>query len=716
VLAENLGLADAAALIELLRIHLGLDLPAADKLLEADKPVELALIEDYGVPRKELVRTLLEVKGVYGLPFGNDWAEASIARSIPFESARSLGILPLALLHNRLYCLLGENADGGEAAGQAAAMLGLTLVPLGHVFGELPLDAMYGSMGQYDVHNRRFGEFLVESRLVTKAQLESALKYQKEHGWHIGQAFVKMGVLTEQAMAEELAAFLDMPFYSSARLREVVSEEFTRKLPRGFAVKNRMIALRKDGETVWVATSDPHNEEALTNVAKAYGGKQTHIGIAAASDVLNLINTIYGTGAEEPLYAIEPGEVREESPDLFAHSEIHRIVYQILVTGVRRKASDIHIERYENDALLKYRVDGILVENKESPLNKMNVSAVIAKIKVDARLDISERRRPQDGVIRSRLDNQLIDLRVATQPTIWGENVVIRILNQTVSVPTLENLGFTPDVLARFRRLLLNPQGLILLTGPTGCGKTTTLYAVLKEINNSEIKIVTAEDPVEYSIAGVQQSQVNELIGNTFERFLRGFLRQDPDVILVGEIRDKETAEMTVRAALTGHLIFSTLHVNDAVGVVRRFTDLGIEPNLITQTLLCVISQRLARRVCQACSEPYTPPLALVKEIYPDGAPAGAAFRRGRGCALCGHTGYVGRIALIEFWEPDERLRTLIDRGSDVSELRRVALTGGLRTLVEDAQVKAGAGETTLEELRSVIPYEQIVRARMARS
>jgi type IV pilus assembly protein PilB len=313
-------------------------------------------------------------------------------------------------------------------------------------------------------------------------------------------------------------------------------------------------------------------------------------------------------------------------------------------------------------------------------------------------------------VIRRRLGERKIDIRVAIQPTLWGENVVMRILDQGAGVHALDELGFAPDVLGELRRLIHNPQGLILLAGPTGCGKTSTLYAVLRELMRDELKIVTAEDPIEYAIDGVQQSQVNDAIGDTFDRYLRAFLRQDPDVILVGEIRDAVTAESAVRAAQTGHLVLSTLHVNDAQGAVRRLIDLGIAPSLISQSLLCVVSQRLGRRVCPDCQQPMLPDPALVRELFPAGPPAGAQFARGAGCPRCRDTGYRGRIALVELWHPDREARGLIDRGATTEALIDQAIAAGMRSLVVDATEKAAAGLTTLDELHAVLAYDQIAR------
>lgn len=660
---------------------------------------ETYLVERLRVPRTELVRALLDLKGAYGLPLDGEWVEAAIAESIGAAQAAASRILPLAVYGRRIYFL--HDAAGDSTPPPAFAGVSLGALPDAGARAA----RLYDVLSNYARQNKRFGEYLVKLSAVTAEQVEHALAVQRDHGWHLGQTLVREGVLSEQTVAEMLAAFLDLPYYNMARLRELADTAVTRRIPRSFARKNRVVALRRDGDGVWIAAADPQPEELFAHVAAALECKHYHVGLAAGSDLLNIANSLYGVADDEGAFVVDSLEAEGDEAAAFASGEMKQLLHYILLQGVRQRASDIHIERYEDRVAVKYRIDGVLVEAKDAPLNKGNIAGFLVKLKVDARLDITERRRPQDGVIRGHIENQVVDLRIATQPTIWGENAVIRILNQSAGVPTLDELGFAPDVLSRFRRLMQSPQGLILLTGPTGCGKTTTLYAALKEINTSELKIVTAEDPVEYAIEGVQQSQINEVIGNTFDRYLRGFLRQDPDVILVGEIRDRETAEMTIRAALTGHLIFSTLHVNDSVGVVRRLMDLGIEPNLISQTLLCVIGQRLARKNCPRCLEPYAPDAELQAE-FPALMPGG--LRRGRGCPACRHTGYAGRTALVEFWEPDRPTRDLIDRRADTSDILNAAMSGGMKLLIRDALAKVEAGKTTLEELRNTISPDQI--------
>ena len=682
-----------------------------------NQPVEAWLVNRGLVRRAELLRLVLELKNAYGIPFGADWCAATIPRAIAREQAESLGILPLAEYEGRLY-LLAATLPLPSGVEAQLVEAGWTPVVLGEC-RDLPgaLERLYSLLAQYDAEHHPFGEYLVQQGVITETQLTGSLQLQKAKGFPLGQVLVRQGLVAEELVYEMLASYFDKPYYTTARILELADATVTRKVARLFAQRHATLALRVEDDTCWVVTSNPQAQDVLRDVAQAVGAARVQVAIGAETAILNTLNLLYEVRDEEWRLFTDGGgaganEDAGEDSSGIDRADVPKLVNYLLYTGVRRRASDIHIEIFENQVELRYRIDGSLMPAADNPLNLRNVRPVIAHIKVAANLDIAERRRPQDGVIRRKFGSQAVDFRIAVQPTIWGENMVLRILQQNANVPTLDKLGFTPETTARFRRLMQNPQGLILLTGPTGCGKTTTLYACLDELSRSDVKIVTAEDPVEYAMEGVQQSQVNEAIGNTFDRFLRAFLRLDPDIILVGEIRDRETAEMTIRSALTGHLIFSTLHVNEAVGVVRRLTDLAVEPNLVSQTLLAVISQRLARRICSRCVEVYTPARAVLDEFYPAGIPAGKVFQHGRGCPACQHTGYKGRVALVEYWEPDDECRGLIDRGAETYRIRQAALDGGMLPLVEDALAKVDAGLTTLEELQAILPFDQISRYR----
>jgi type IV pilus assembly protein PilB len=490
------------------------------------------------------------------------------------------------------------------------------------------------------------------------------------------------------------------------------------KLPRVYCERNLVIALRREGDTLWVATDEPKSLDKVAPLATVFQTSNIHIGVATPSSIHNAINHLYGDqdgsfNLDVAVQTVERGDNYKEIVEI--GSGIPKFLDYLMYEGIQRGASDIHIESYKKRVDIKLRIDGQLHSLRDTKfITTNNVKSLLAKIKVDAKLDIAEQRRPQDGVIRKHVGTQVVDFRVAVVPSLWGENAVLRILNQSQKMPRLDELGLSPEKLAGFRRLIQNPQGFILMTGPTGSGKTTTLYAILSELMKEGRKILTVEDPIEYAIDGIQQSQTDEGIGNTFDRYLRSFMRCDPDVILVGEIRDPETAQMATRAALTGHLVLSTLHVNDSISTVRRLVDLGVEHNLISQTLLGVISQRLTRQSCAHCRQTYKPESDLTAEFFPGGVPGDGRFSRGRGCAVCDHTGFSGRLALVEYWAPEEEERILIDSSADVATLRQAAVRNGMEMLMVDAIDKVVKGHTTMEEVRKVVPFTQIVNYRRA--
>jgi type IV pilus assembly protein PilB len=388
--------------------------------------------------------------------------------------------------------------------------------------------------------------------------------------------------------------------------------------------------------------------------------------------------------------------------------EVKRMVNHMLYSAVTEGASDIHLENHEKEAKVRFRLDGIL-EDRVTPINKHNIANVISILKVDAGLDIAERRRSQDGVFKKRIGKDyIIDFRINVHATPFGEDAVIRILDRRKNLMPLDKLGFDQSTLRNYHRLIQNPQGLILFTGPTGSGKTTTLYSTLMYLNQGNKKIVTAEDPIEYTLQGISQYQVNEAIGNTFDDYARRFLRKDPDIILIGEIRDSNTSKSCVDAAMTGHLVFSTLHTNDCIGVVPRLRNLGTPAASISDSILLVVTQRLARRICVQCKEEYKPEPSLYQPYFPNGLPSGMVFTRGVGCEACRYLGYRGRVGLYEFWEVQTETRRAINRGVTEEELRDSAIENGMRPLLEDGLLKVKNGITNLEELARVISIEQI--------
>jgi type II secretory ATPase GspE/PulE/Tfp pilus assembly ATPase PilB-like protein len=639
--------------------------------------------------RNELVHLLAQLEGTAVVEVEGETLASRIHRLVPLERALGLGILPLVRQGTRLYCLAEPLARGKKRA----APPGLELVVLGEQPALGPrLQRTWAELERRDPGKLTFPRYLHRLGLIGRALAESL----SGPGTGIWRPRLREADIPEEALYAAASVFFDLPLLTPTRVLELVDASVLRRMPRSFIEASGTLPLRVEGERLWVAVTDLPETHPLELLARELGCGKLHLLVAPPGALRGALEALPEVDSHESTPA--PG------------TTVPLIVERLLQEAVRRGCSDLHLERYEHRVDVRLRKDGALHPLKDSGVTPENVQAVVTKLKVDARLDITESRRPQDGAFRRRYDRGQVDFRVATQPTLWGENLVLRVLEQRAGVPSLEQLGFEPELLVRLRRLLLNPQGLLLVTGPTGSGKTTTLYSILEELKQPGQKLLTVEDPIEYALEGVQQSQVDEALGNTFDRLVRAFMRQDPDVILVGEIRDAETARSTLRAALTGHLILSTVHANDVFGVVRRIMDLGVEEGLLAQTLLGVLGQRLARRVCPGCTVPDEPPAERVREFFPQGLPAGARLRRGRGCEACGGTGYSGRIVLSEYWEPDEQGRRMLERGLEPSELRLAALGTGFRPLVAHATRLAAEGLIPLEELCTVVPYEQVLR------
>lgn len=653
----------------------------------ASLPFERYLLEQEVLSRQELIHLLAEQVGAAVTEVDGEVLALRIHRTVPLERALGSGILPLLRQGSRLFCL-AEPLSHGKVR---PPLPGLELVVLGEQPALSPrIQHTWAELERRDPGGLSFPQYLRRLGLIGHALAES-LAHHGPGGW---RAPLREADIPEDALYAAASAFFDRPLLSASRVRELADPGILRRLHRSFIESSGTLPLRTEGERLWVAVTDQPEMQPLELLARELGCTKPHLLAVAPSALKAALDWL------------------PEQSALEAGDTVPAIVERLLHEAVRRGCSDLHLERYEHRVDVRLRKDGALLRMKDSGVTPENVQAVVTKLKVDARLDITESRRPQDGALRRRYERGLVDFRVATQPTLWGENVALRVLEQGGGMPSLEQLGFEPELLKRLRRLLLNPQGLLLVTGPTGSGKTTTLYSILEELEQPGHRILTAEDPIEYAMDGVQQSQVDEPLGNTFDRLVRAFMRQDPDIILVGEIRDAETARTTLRAALTGHLILSTVHANDVFGVVRRIMDLGVEESLLAQTLLGVLGQRLARRNCPACAAPDTPPAEWVTEFFPLGLPMWARLQKGRGCEACGGTGYSGRIVLAEYWEPDEQDRHALERGLEPSELRRRALDSGFRPLVAQAARLAAEGLTSLEELRTVVPYEQLLRQR----
>ncbi|MDS4027754.1 MAG: type II secretion system ATPase GspE [Candidatus Contendobacter sp.] len=574
------------------------------------------------------------------------------------------------------------------------------------------------------------GNLLVQQNKLADADLQRARRVQEGTGEGLDALLVKLGLVSERDLAEALAAHLNLPLVRPNDYPETPATNGGVS-PR-FLKESRIIPLFEDEQGLTVAMSNPTDEYALSALRLATGKTITpRVGIP--SELEAAFERLYGSGRSAMGQIVDAigladnltdEEQIQHLKDLASEAPVIRLVNLMIARAVESRASDIHIEPFENRLKVRYRVDGVLRE-VESPPSRLS-AAVISRIKIMAKLNIAERRLPQDGRIQLRAQGKEIDLRVSTVPTLWGESVVMRILDKASVVLNFEVLGFSPRTLARFLEVLHLPHGIILVTGPTGSGKTTTLYTALQTLNTPERKILTVEDPVEYQLEGINQIQVKPQINLNFANALRAIVRQDPDVIMIGEMRDLETAGIAVQSALTGHLVLSTLHTNDAAGSVTRLLDMGVEDYLLTSTINGILAQRLVRLLCTHCRQPYAALPELVEEMrlhrfteararssLPSspspvaGEDSGITLYKAVGCEQCGGTGYRGRAAIMEFLIMSDPLRRMVLKHADATELQTEAQKEGMDTMYEDGLRKAVAGLTTIEEVLRVTTQQE---------
>ena len=562
----------------------------------------------------------------------------------------------------------------------------------------------------------RLGELLVKEGIVTEAQLEKAISTQKQEGCRLGEALVKLGMVKEEQLVAILGKQLNIPYFALGvgKLRPATDQGLERLISQEFAMKNLVLPLSRTLRSLTVAMSDPLDIILIDNLRKLTGCEINPV-IATKSDISRAVEEFYGKTAmlREAVEASYDGpEVEEiklaetDVPDqelsldkLIARAEeapVVKLVDLVIRQAIDENASDIHIEPFKDKISLRYRIDGKLYEIP--PPSKHMHLAIISRIKILAKLDIAEKRLPQDGAFLVRIDERPIDIRVSSIPTIYGEKIVLRILDRSQIVLDLNQLGFDSKQLEHMRKAINSPYGLVFMTGPTGSGKTTTLYAILSEIKSSTKNILTIEDPVEYKLDGINQVQIKPEIGLTFATALRSFLRQDPDIMLVGEVRDLETAQICIRSALTGHLVLSTLHTNDAPSAVSRLMDIGIEPYMVAPSLLLVVAQRLMRRICPDCKEAYEP----TPEQRSTAKLKAELLYRPKGCPKCNHTGYKGRTCIAEVMVIGEEIQGLINQRASFQKIREAARASGMQTLYDSALKKVEEGVTSLEEALSV--------------
>ncbi|MDN5331989.1 MAG: type pilus assembly protein PilB [Tepidanaerobacteraceae bacterium] len=554
---------------------------------------------------------------------------------------------------------------------------------------------------------RRLGDLLVESGMITPEQLEKALNEQRRTGERLGKILTRLGYVREKDILEVLEFQLGIP--------KVVLEDYqldpevVRTIPEALARRYMAVPIRKDGNRLLVAMADPLNLNAIDDLRLA-SGMEIVPAIASEKEIEAALGRFFEPRIDEDaISALEEIKVDvaaswdtydldEPAAGGIDRAPVVQLVNQLITKAVRSKASDIHIEPQESHIAIRYRIDGLLREVLRLPPGVLN--SLVSRIKIMAGMDIAEKRLPQDGRFQITLERRSVDLRVSTMPTVYGEKIVLRILDKANMLLNLDKLGFLPETLEQYESLIRSSYGMILITGPTGSGKTTTLYATLNALNTPEKNIITIEDPVEYLLPGINQVRVNPKAGLDFARGLRAILRQDPDIIMVGEIRDRETADIAVRAATTGHLVFSTLHTNDAAGAVTRLLDMGIEPFLVNSSLLGVVAQRLVRLVCPQCREPHEPKPGDIEYEFTD--EERKIFYRGKGCRQCNYTGYQGRTAIHEILVMTDDIRHLVSQKVHVSKIREAAIAGGMVTLRDDGLSKAAKGLTTVQEVLRV--------------
>jgi type IV pilus assembly protein PilB len=567
--------------------------------------------------------------------------------------------------------------------------------------------------------HKRLGDLLIEANAITPQDLADAIAEQRKTGELLGATLVRLGVVSEEVLIKNLQRQLGLPLVDLAGT--VVDEQAVALIKEDLARKYVAIPIEIDKRTLIVAMADPLNVAALEDL-RFHSGMFIQPVLALPSAISEavdryyhidtsmneVINTIISTEEDVVVSAVTEEQHPEAIDTLMREAEgrpIVRLTNWLLHRAVEERASDCHIEPQEREVIVRLRIDGLLHEVRRLP--KWTQSAIVSRIKVLSNLDIAEKRQPQDGRLMAEIRGNRVDMRVSTLPTTHGEKVVIRVVDQARVMLDIGDLGFFPDDLGQLKRFLSRPQGIILVTGPTGSGKSTLLYSSLRFIQHETKNIVTVEDPVEYQIPGINQVHVDEKAKKTFPTALRAILRQDPDVIMIGEIRDKETAQIAFRASVTGHLVLTTVHTNDAASAVTRLIDLGLEPFMVSSSLIGVVSMRLVRTLCQKCREPYEVNASNLNRLGARGMQDGTvSLFRGRGCPACRETGYHGRLGIFEVLEVTDAIRTLVNQNAPDSSIRLAAIENGMRSIGEDGLKKVMAGHTTLEEVTRVVYLE----------
>jgi len=547
-------------------------------------------------------------------------------------------------------------------------------------------------------------DLLLKQSLISTEQVAKAKEEVKRTGIKLEKALEKLGFITEEDITKAKADNSGVPYMNLEDY--VIDVSLTKLIPESVANKYKAVPLFKIMDTLTVAMINPQDIEAMDNIRRIAKVSNVEPVLVSTKSIEQVLDAYYGAGnsVEDIVKLIESKKPSAQDGSLSESAEeapIIKLVHILITDALKDIVSDIHIEPEMELLRVRYRIDGILHEVHTLPKRLQN--AIISRIKILSEIDIAESRRPQDGKISLKLENKDLDIRVSTFPTVHGENVVMRLLDRSSILLGLVDLGFTKEHLDIFSKMIQQPNGIILVTGPTGSGKTTTLYSALGTISTMEKNIITIEDPVEYELPLIRQTQVNVKADITFANGLRSILRQDPDIIMVGEIRDKETAEIAIQASLTGHLVFSTVHTNDAPSSLTRLIDMGLEPFLISSSLILIVAQRLVRKICPKCKEEHSPSLAVLRDL---GLEENTKFFRGSGCPMCKNSGFLGRIGIFEVLVLDEQIRKMVEEKKSADEIRKRAIELGMKTLREDGLGKAKEGLTTIEEILRVTEIE----------
>jgi len=562
----------------------------------------------------------------------------------------------------------------------------------------------------------KLGQYLLKMKAVSQDQLKQALQHQKANGCKLGDALIELGLVDDKLVTKALAHQYKLKFVDLEAI--AIPAEVIESIPRETLLEHTIVPVKRSPAFIIIAMCDPLNYFVLDNLRFVLNTEIKTV-LATRRSILSALG-IEGDGSELAAAKDEEPSLSEEDLAIKSAGDddsdakgaddapVIRLVSQIIANAVRQRASDIHIEPFEHELRIRYRIDGMCVK-QESPPKRLQ-GPIISRVKIMSRMQMEEKRRPQDGRIKAKILGKELDFRVSALPTTWGESIVLRILDKEASLVSLDKLGFHESDYNRFRQIIKRPNGIFLVTGPTGSGKTTTLYAALKEINRPDVKIITAEDPIEYNLAGINQSQVNERIGLEFSRIIRAMLRQAPNIILVGEIRDKVTADTAIQAALTGHLVFSTLHTNDAPSALPRMIDLGVKPFLVSSGVLAIMGQRLIRLLCTKCHQPYKPELSELLSVgLTEEEASGATIYRAEGCKECSFSGYRGRKGLFELMQITSSIREMTFNKASANEIRETARREGMVTLQEDGARKILAGITSIEEVLRVTHREELL-------